>query len=615
MPRLTLLLTVCLFACHPFESLEEYPFQSEEVLDTGADSPDLTQGDSTRPPEDIVEVIVPTGPCLDACTETQTCCPIEGDELCIETASNPLSCGECGVVCAEGEICEEGTCIPAPCEGELQRCGQLCADIDNDGEHCGECGNVCGDSMGCLDGSCTCFSGFEDCDGQHENGCEVALALGSGEGGRTSCGGCDIECSLQETCQGGLCACGQQVCGEGEACCEATTTDGTTVETCIDTASNPRHCGGCGVTCGDGEACVEGRCVCGDQRIEGGAVCENGLRCCNGECAFAGSPTCQCATDGDACSGICCAKSCVDYLNDPQNCGGCGKICADGQVCKSGQCRCDAGTLCGGGCTDLRTDPENCGACGVTCGNEQTCCHGQCTSTEKDPTNCGACGVLCSKNQACNTGGCECKIGYADCNGDPSDGCEVFLLSGTAGGKLHCGQCKNHCGDNSLCTSGTCTCNVNFADCNGDASDGCEVNLLFGINGGSLHCGACKATCLGNNRVCDSGNCVCAAGWGDCDKDLRNGCETNLTVGTPSSTFDGRTLNCGACGRTCSADQTCTDGKCTCPEGTLQCDGGRCLTKDNRFDDLSTQKCSIACPSCPGGQTSICLKDQCFCCQ
>ena len=65
-----------------------------------------------------------------------------------------------------------------------------------------------------------------------------------------------------------------------------------------------------------------------------------------------------------------------------------------------------------------------------------------------DPSNCGACGSPCKepgKNQArtCKKGVCayECAPGFADCNGDPSDGCEVDLSIHPA----HCGACDVAC--------------------------------------------------------------------------------------------------------------------------------------------------------------------------
>jgi len=49
---------------------------------------------------------------------------------------------------------------------------------------------------------------------------------------------------------------------------------------CVDTDTNPNHCGDCNVSCVPGESCVGGDCV-----LEtGGEECPNGQPKCSGEC-------------------------------------------------------------------------------------------------------------------------------------------------------------------------------------------------------------------------------------------------------------------------------------------------------------------------------------------
>ena len=126
---------------------------------------------------------------------------------------------------------------------------------------------------------------------------------------------------------------------------------------------------------------------------------------------------------------------------------------------------------CGGdGCEvpDLTSD-ENCGGCGIKCttpgehcideGNGHECgvpcakdgkvlCAFECADLLNDVGNCGACGAMCkppgpNQGRACKKGVCEyeCAPGFADCNGDPSDGCEVNLDIHPA----NCGACGNAC--------------------------------------------------------------------------------------------------------------------------------------------------------------------------
>jgi hypothetical protein len=63
----------------------------------------------------------------------------------------------------------------------------------------------------------------------------------------THCGGCDQPCAM--FCLAGECAAD---CGALVACGGA----------CVDTQGNRDHCGGCDQPCAAGQECVEGSCVC-----------------------------------------------------------------------------------------------------------------------------------------------------------------------------------------------------------------------------------------------------------------------------------------------------------------------------------------------------------------
>jgi len=93
----------------------------------------------------------------------------------------------------------------------------------------------------------------------------------------------------------------------------------------------------------------------------------------------AGLTVCGRVTCGgeDAGAGI----RCVDPRNDANNCGRCGEVCADGEVCSQGMCfvPCDRGlTRCGSACRDLQTDGAHCGFCGNPCSAMQACAAGRC---------------------------------------------------------------------------------------------------------------------------------------------------------------------------------------------------------------------------------------------
>jgi len=122
-----------------------------------------------------------------------------------------------------------------------------------------------------------------------------------------------------------------------------------------------------------------------------------------------------------------CGAYCVSTKSDPENCGGCGTKCAQGQVCNLGKCdvTCQQGlTDCSGACLDLQQDDDNCGMCGNACNLrsemrrgrkcQATCQNGwascptdggtTCVNLNLDVTNCGACGVTCPNGQFCSPG-------------------------------------------------------------------------------------------------------------------------------------------------------------------------------------------------------------------
>ncbi|HEU5433468.1 MAG TPA: hypothetical protein VFU81_17515, partial [Thermomicrobiales bacterium] len=208
---------------------------------------------------------------------------------------------------------------------------------------------------------------------------------------------------------------------------------------CVDLHTDPRHCGQCATTCAADETCQGGQC--------GSSACPGGQVVCGGHC--------------------------TDTQSDPTNCGACGALCESGN-CQRGQCGCPAGlTNCNGRCIPTSSDPTNCGACGTVCpGNgphgQATCsdsacgltcdpgyfdCGGACVDVANDPTNCGACGRICSfphATAACGNGACAigaCDQGFADCDNDPSTGCEVDISSD----HNNCGACGVVCGGTKAC--------------------------------------------------------------------------------------------------------------------------------------------------------------------
>jgi len=180
-------------------------------------------------------------------------------------------------------------------------------------------------------------------------------------------------------------------------------------------------------------------------------------------------------------------------------------------------------------------------------------------------TQCGACGNDCTTlantaNQVCDTSGAgpqcgyDCSEGFADCNTDPADGCEVAL--GTVD---NCSDCGDSClaanASASTCDAGSCTlvCDQGYDDCNDTYADGCETQLHTDANCAS--CGDdCSTRYANASGSCDAeaGTCVfggCLDDYGDCNGDTADGCETALTS----------TDHCGACDVTCQPGQACID--------------------------------------------------------
>jgi len=243
------------------------------------------------------------------------------------------------------------------------------------------------------------------------------------------------------------------------------------------------------------------------------------------------------------------AHACVQCLED--------KHCPAGYLC--------AGKVCGRGCSTSKPCPTG-----------ESCCDGACVNTVANVDNCGSCGKKCTMTGGtakCVSGTCAvatCDGLKGDCDGSFANFCEADLSSRVE----TCGTCSNKCpfvaNGTAKCTAGKCgaTCETNFADCDGDPFNGCEAALKLD----SKNCGACGAACTVSGTACSGGVCriaVCPAGKKDCDLNVDTGCETDITTSTS---------HCGDCNNPCvfsNGAGTCSSGVCTvtsCNTGYADCD-------------------------------------------
>jgi hypothetical protein len=392
-------------------------------------------------------------------------------------------------------------------------------------------------------------------------------------------------------------------------------------------------CGGSCTACAPGMGCVQNT-DCDSSVCENGScsqpTCSDGVL--NGDeterdCGGSRCPTCApgqaCKMDTD-----CSSNTCQD------------KICA--LTCLDGTGDCD-GELANGCETNLQTDPFHCGDCGTPCSlaHASSACSGgkclvaQCTApfadcdgdptngceanTDADPDSCGGCGKGCvalNGKPSCAAGACQitCDTGFADCDDSRANGCEVDLTKDTS----HCSACDTVCsqvGGTANCVNGKCgiaNCQPGLGDC--DGTDSCQQNLTNDVD----NCGGCGKACLVANGAgaCVRSSCQvasCHTGYADCNAGsaggYADGCETNT---------DSDPNNCGKCGVVCSvANGTakCVAGKClvkTCTPPFQDCAGtGLGCSTDTSSDGANCGACGSGCSGLFPHATGKCVSSSC----
>jgi hypothetical protein len=460
------------------------------------------------------------GDAANGCAKGWSDCDQNPANGCEVDLSRLTDCGACKQSCVVDHTlreCKDGKCGTLGCATGYARCGdsQTCQALSNDAQNCGACGTICaGDKPSCAGGKCTasnCGSGTADCDANSGNACETNLLSDS-----NNCGACGTRCDRLPhaggTCQMGECRVG--MCNQGYSDCDGDPTNG--CETMLGSATNCSKCG---------DACLAPNAQPG--------LCQNN-RCQLGTCDPSRGDCNKNASDG-----------CEANLQLPTNCGMCGVVCAQLASVISSSC----GAM----------------GCNLLCQAGHADCDGRadngCEADLSDAHSCGACGKNCSgvghvKAAECNAGVCQniqCDPGYADCNGDPSDGCERALNTLT-----DCGRCNQACGPahaTGTCSTGQCLvakCDGGFGDCDASAQNGCETALST-----ADHCGACGTVCQAGT-ACQNGSCGCTTAT-DCPSG--QSCCSGRCTGTagacfpwpcvPGTDLTANRLNCSACGQVC----------------------------------------------------------------
>ena len=191
-----------------------------------------------------------------------------------------------------------------------------------------------------------------------------------------------------------------------------------------------------------------------------------------------------------------------------------------------------------------------------------------------DPSNCGECDNRClevpNAASTCVDSRCgiECAFGHGDCDADPTTGCEIL----TDRNPESCGACGNDCAaatpppntTSAGCAGGACQfdCMVGWGDCDSDLANGCETDL----NDTRAHCGRCGFTCplaANSQPRCSMGMCDVrcdSTRFRDCNHDPVDGCEVDVL----------NDLACGLCPRDPGV-VVCLPGGCGCDMSGCRC--------------------------------------------
>jgi hypothetical protein len=181
--------------------------------------------------------------------------------------------------------------------------------------------------------------------------------------------------------------------------------------------------------------------------------------------------------------------------------------------------------------------------------------------------------------------GTACPDGFENCDANSANGCETNVASDVN----NCGGCDYICPDppngTAGCQDGNCivaSCDTGWGNCDGNVPNGCETNIYTNPN----HCGSCGHVCNLPNAMegCSGGNCVitaCESGYANCDGNTANGCEVNLNDGG------------GTCAAATYLGQVCGEETAGTFCLTSQCQAGPSASaRGEKWYRITVQKCT-----------------------
>ena len=250
--------------------------------------------------------------------------------------------------------------------------------------------------------------------------------------------------------------------------------------------------------------------------------------------------------------------------------------------------------------------------CNPPCGGLTPFCNAakRCVGCLDDPS--------CPPGSFCKVSGPDAATCVPGCKDDRRCGggkCCTMRCVDVGNDSSNCGACGNKCSGHhtqAICVAGKCQmgkCDSGWGDCNKDPKDGCEANLHVDAD----HCTGCGMKCNMPNAVnaCADGCYAAACKWGfdDCNRDPADGCETAVLA-------DG--ANCGACGKSCAklpnAAAGCQNGGCVlgrCNPGYFDCDRDpktgceSSLVGDPKNCGACGKVCPMNLPFCSNGTCAV----------